>query len=153
MPPETNQQMLTYIAENLSIFLASAGGIFGAVLSTLWVVRYRIPSLEKRTAENSARIAALETSERTFRDLVRKHELYAADGRTVYVHREECLRQRDACMRDSGEDLSAIRASLTAISGRLDQMDRSRQDARTLQISFMAAVKQHMDLEFTVPEH
>lgn len=144
--------MVGLILENMGIFIAAAGGIAGAVLSTLWVVRYRLPGLEKKQAEADARIAALEASERTFRDLVRKHEIYSGDGRPTYMHREECLRMRDACMHEQGDDLAAIRATLAAISIRLDVMDRSRQDARTLQISFMSAVKQHMALSFDVPE-
>lgn len=144
--------MTKFILENLSIFLAGAGGVAGAILSTLWVVRYRIPQLAQQTEANTRRIDALEEAERRWRESVKKAEIYAVDGQALYMHRRDCGELRAACLRQQSEDMADIRHLLTSMAAKLEVMDKSRQDARTLQISFMAAVKQRMQLDFHVPE-
>lgn len=139
------------VIENIGIFAASGGGVLGAVLAALWVVRYRLPTLEKRTKDHGDRITELELARNGCLSLVKKSELYHEDGRPLYVHVEGCRQLRDDCGRDGDEDLLAIRNDLNDVKNRLDGMERARANARTLQLQFMSAVKEKLNLKFTVP--
>lgn len=139
------------VIENVPVFAAAGGGILGAVLAAIWVVRYRLPALEKKAKRNDARITELEAYRNGCFQLVKKSELYHEDGRPLYVHVDGCRQLRDDCGRDGDEDLLAIRNDLNAVKNRLDGMERARSDARTLQLQFMSAVKEKLNLKFTVP--
>lgn len=132
------------IIKNFGVFAAVGGGVLGAVLAAIWVVRYRLPSLEKRVVD-------LETARTSCFSIVKKSELYHEDGRPLYVHVEGCRQLRAECVREGDEDLLAIRNDLNAMMQRLDGMERARSDARTLQLQFMSAVKEKLNLKFTVP--
>jgi hypothetical protein len=140
------------IIENIGVFAAAGGGVLGAVLAALWVVRYRLPSLEERTNDHDTRISELE-SDRTKGcfSLVKKSELYREDGQPVYVHVDSCKQARSECGKDGDEDILAIRNDLHLLKNRLEQMERARANARSLQLQFMSAVKEKLDLKFTVP--
>ena len=139
------------IIKNIGVFAAAGGGVLGAVLAAIWVVRYRLPAIEKRTKDHGARIAELEAARNGCFSFVKKSELYHEDGRPLYVHAEGCRQLREDCGRDGDEDLLAIRNDLNAVKNRLDGMERARTDARTLQLQFMSAVKEKLNLKFTVP--
>ena len=140
------------IIDNIGIFAAAGGGVLGAALAALWVVRYRLPLLEKRTKDHGARIEQLE-SDRTKGcfSLVKKSELYREDGQPVYVHVDSCKQARAECGKDGDEDILAIRNDINEMKNRLDGMERARSAARTLQLQFMSAVKEKLSLKFTVP--
>ena len=139
------------IIENVPVFAAAGGGVLGAVLAALWVVRYRLPALEKVAKSHDERIAELESARTGCFSLVKKSELYHEDGRPLYAHVEGCRQQREDCGKDGDHDLLAIRNDLNEVKNRLDGMERARANARTLQLQFMSAVKEKLNLKFTVP--
>jgi hypothetical protein len=139
------------IVENIGVFAAAGGAVLGAVLAALWVVRYRLPVLEKCTKDHAARITELETARIGCFSLVKRSELYHEDGRPIYVHVEGCKQSRAECGKDGDEDLLAIRNDMTVVKNRLEEMERARANARSLQLQFMSAVKEKLDLKFTVP--
>ena len=139
------------LIENIGIFAAAGGGVLGAVLAAIWVVRYRLPALEKRTKNHDQRLTDLETARNGIQVFVKKSELYHEDGRPRYVHVENCRQQRSDCGQNNADDLLAIRNDVNAMTRRLDDMERARNEARTLQLQFMSAVKEKLNLKFTVP--
>ncbi len=127
--------------------LASLSALVGAaVLAWLIAVRYRIPQLE-------CRVKALEdinTGE--IRTAVHKHELYNGDGRPIYMHRDDCEKDKEECTKKRTAELSQVRAEIIGVRAQLDAMEEARARARVQMIAFMAAVKEKLSLKFTIPD-
>lgn len=75
------------------------------------------------------------------RDSVKKSELYKKDGQPVYRHRSDC----DKITTSFSTCLGEIRETMEAMDERL-QHDRLTASA------FMSAVKEKLDLNFTIPK-
>jgi len=127
----------------ISSIVALAGG---GVLAWLIAVRYRIPQLERR-------VQALEDINfGEARTLVHKNEIYNGDGSPIYMHRNECDRERGDCVGDRRSDAAQMRSEFKAVLAQLDAMEEARARARIQMIAFMAAVKEKLSLKFTIPE-
>lgn len=126
---------------------ASIASLLGAgLLAWLIAVRYRIPQLERRVQA----LEDINTGE--IRTAVHKQELYTGDGKPVYMHRTDCDRSQQECKDDRAAQLSQISYEFKAIRAQLDAMEEARARARIQMIAFMAAVKEKMNLKFTIPD-
>lgn len=127
----------------ISSIVALLGGV---VIAWLIAVRYRLPQLERRVQ------ALEEVNNGEVRTLVHKHEIYNTDGRPIYMHRNECDRERGDCAGDRRSDAAQMRSEFKAVLAQLDAMEEARARARVQMIAFMAAVKEKLALKFTIPD-
>lgn len=122
-------------------------GVLGSgLLAWLIAVRYRLPQLESRVK------ALEEINNGEVRLLVHKHELYTPDGRPLYMHRSDCDKTTHECADERTAELSQLRSEIGAVRAKLDMMEDARDRARRQMIGFMAAVKEKMNLKFTIPD-
>lgn len=75
------------------------------------------------------------------RDSVKKSELYEKDGRPIYQHRS-----------DSKEITTSFTECLGEIKETMEAMDKRLQHDRLTASAFMSAVKEKLDLKFTIPK-
>ena len=74
-------------------------------------------------------------------DAVKKSELYGKDGQPIYRHRSACQN----IVKEFREGVDEIKESVNL-------MDKTFQRDRITQHSFMSAVKERLDLKFTIPK-
>lgn len=74
-------------------------------------------------------------------DSVKKSELYGKDGQPIYRHRSAC----QGIVKD-------IKEGVDSIKGSVEELDKTIQRDRITQNSFMSAVKENLDLKFTIPK-
>lgn len=75
------------------------------------------------------------------RDSVKKSELYGKDGRPIYQHRS-----------DSREITISFTRCLGDIKSAMEILDKRLQHDRIASFAFMSAVKEKLDLKFTIPK-
>lgn len=132
----------------IAVGVASLVALFGSlVVAWMIAVRYRIPQLESRVK------ALEEINSGENGKLVRKSEIYKPDGRPIYMHREDCDRERDECGGSRSKEAEQMQAAVRVVIARLDAMEDKRAKAREQMIAFMSAVKEKLKLEFTIPEN
>lgn len=134
------------VKDYFSIILIILSSICGGGLSFLLVSKVRVPMIEQKIKDLGESIDGLkkkfdglDTSQ-----FVKKEELYYNDGGLVYMGQRDCEKFRDKCTRNNDTAVSEI-------DRKLDLLIETMKDNRTLQISFMTAVKEKMNMKFVVP--
>jgi len=75
------------------------------------------------------------------RDSVKKSELYKKDGQPIYRHRSDC-----------DKITTSFATCLGEIKDAMETMDKRLQHDRMASAAFMAAVKERLNLNFTIPK-
>jgi hypothetical protein len=77
----------------------------------------------------------------SIRGTVHKHELYEKNGQPIYQHRTNCK-----------EITHSFTTCLGEIKDSMDALEKTLQQDRIASIGFMSAVKEKLDLKFTIPK-
>lgn len=118
------------IKEILSVIIPVGGAILGFIVAFL-VYRSRVPKIEDD-------IAAIQTN---IKDVVHRDDIYDDHGLPIFKPKVECAKET-----------SAIAAGIEDIKDTLDGLGQQIQRDRVVNGGFMSAVKERLDLKFTIPK-
>ena len=119
----------------------------GGMVAFIVVSRVRVPLIEKRMQSGDERMGKIEAAikEGSIR-------LTDEDGVPKYILRKECHDMRTSCQTGIDDGIGGACDSIDELRHAVDRLVRIQGQNRTLQISFMAAVREKLDLKFSIPK-
>jgi hypothetical protein len=111
----------------------------GGAVAFLVVMKVKVPNLERRIVDVEKKL-----SDQSMR-------ISDANGALKFILREECHDMRHSCALGMEQDFKAGTSVMERLRLAIEELARVQQNNRTLQIGFMSAVKERLDLKFDVP--
>lgn len=102
--------------------VVGGAGLF--ILVTLYLVRFWIPTINKRLKDLESKSHNQEVRAVDLAGLVKKSELYENDGSSIYQHRAACAEAQAACQK-------VICLKVDGLKQKLQEMDASRDETRS----------------------
>lgn len=130
------------------IVASLVASIFGFLVGFLVITKVKVPMIEARLAEG----------EKKFTELMRGLEINGSkfvdeDGVPRYILRKECHDMRNSCQLSIDNGMGGACDRIDELKMLVERLVRLQTSSRTLQMSFISAVKEKLDLKFTIPQH
>lgn len=140
--------MADWISAHWQIIVWAIGVIASCVAAFFYVTKVKVPTIERRVKVLEDAVLAINNG-----GVVHKGELYMEDGTTKYVTAPACMTYHTECLRQQKETQERIVAKVCEVKDAVESMEQKRQINSITFHSFMAAVKEKLDLKFTIPKN